>query len=170
MRAERLVVDGAWNKGDSGTGYVRFARAFACTLVDPHVRGIRHVAFQWSSAQNRITGGRIEVDVNFHGGYSRYNVVSGTVVAPPRHAPLDRRDHHAAHRPLGPARWAGQPRGRLHAPRHGARRARGSRARRWAVKPGQAVPGEGDLIFPKRAPGENPHALGLGVNPTRCFH
>ncbi len=82
VRGETLVVDGSWNKGDGGTGYVRFARAFRCSLTDPDIRGIRHVAFQWSSSQNRIRGGRIEVDVNFHGGYSRYNVVSGAVVAP----------------------------------------------------------------------------------------
>ena len=62
-------------------------RAFHCTLVAPTVRNIRHVAFQWSSSQNRIREGRIEVDVNFHGGYSRYNVVSATttVAPPPEH-------------------------------------------------------------------------------------
>ena len=83
VRGENVVVDGSWNKGEGGTGYVRFARAFRCSLTDPVIRGIRHVAFQWSSSHNRIRGGRIEVDINFHGGYSRYNVVSGAVVAPP---------------------------------------------------------------------------------------
>lgn len=101
LRIDGLDVDGAWNKGAGGTGYVRFARAYRCTLSGATVRGIRHVAFQWSAAYNTVVGSRLYVDVNFHGGFSRYNVVSGTVVAPPPShpwAPVVKTD--------GDARWA----------------------------------------------------------------
>lgn len=83
LAMDGLNVDGAWNKGAGGTGYVRFARAYRCTLANATVRNIRHVAFQWSAAYNTITNSRLFVDVNFHGGFSRYNVVTGTTVSPP---------------------------------------------------------------------------------------
>lgn len=83
LAIDGLNVDGAWNKGAGGTGYVRFARAYRCTMTNATVRGIRHVAFQWSAAYNTITNSRLFVDVNFHGGFSRYNVVTGTTINPP---------------------------------------------------------------------------------------
>ena len=63
-------------------GYVRFARSYESSLERSRVRGIRHVTFQWSAAGNRIERSRIEVDVNFHGGFSRDNEVVASVVAP----------------------------------------------------------------------------------------
>lgn len=70
-----LVVDGAWNKGKGGTGYVRFARSFYSTLQNSTVKGIRHITLQWSSAYNFIENVQTEVDINFHGGYSHDNRV-----------------------------------------------------------------------------------------------
>jgi len=81
--ATRVHVHGAWNKGTGGTGYVRFARAWACELRDSTVEGVRHVAFQWSAARNRISGSVLRVDVNFHGGLSHHNRVEGTTIKPP---------------------------------------------------------------------------------------
>lgn len=83
LNMDGLDVNGAWNKGAGGTGYVRFARAYRCTLTRATVRNIRHVAFQWSAAYNTISNSRLFVDVNFHGGFSRYNVVTGTSITPP---------------------------------------------------------------------------------------
>lgn len=81
-----LLVDGAWNKGKGGNGYIRFARSFHCVFQKSTVRGIRHIALQWSSAYNRISDLRTEVDINFHGGYSHDNRVQGILFAlPTRH-------------------------------------------------------------------------------------
>ena len=87
LRVNNVSVDGAWNKGEGGTGYVRIARAYRCDLSNLTVRNIRHVAFQWSAAYNTIRNSRLFVDVNFHGGYARYNVVTGTSVTPPASHP-----------------------------------------------------------------------------------
>ncbi len=87
VESERVVVNGAWNKGAGGTGYVRFSQAQRCTLRDADIRGIRHVVFQWGASHNRIVSSRLYVDVNFHGGFSRYNRVERTIVAPPPQHP-----------------------------------------------------------------------------------
>jgi glycosyltransferase Alg8 len=80
------VLDGAWNKGDGGSGYLRIARSYRGTVEGCTVRGIRHIALQWSSAFNRIRNVASEVDVNFHGGYSHDNTVDDVRFAiPPEH-------------------------------------------------------------------------------------
>jgi glycosyltransferase Alg8 len=78
------VLDGAWNKGDGGSGYLRIARSYHGTVEGCTVRGIRHIALQWSSAFNRIRNVASEVDVNFHGGYSHDNSVEDMRFAIPR--------------------------------------------------------------------------------------
>ncbi|MGE4242336.1 glycosyltransferase [Ramlibacter sp.] len=78
------VLDGAWNKGDGGSGYLRIARAFHGKVEGCKVRNIRHIAVQWSSAFNRIENVDSEVDVNFHGGYSHHNEVHDVRFAIPR--------------------------------------------------------------------------------------
>ncbi len=87
VESARVVVNGAWNKGGGGTGYVRFSQAQRCTLRDADIRGIRHVVFQWGASHNRIVGSRLYVDVNFHGGFARYNRVERTLVDPPAQHP-----------------------------------------------------------------------------------
>ena len=84
VRAAHLLIDGAWNKGKGGNGYVRFARCYNCELTDSEVRNVRHLAFQWSAANNRVLRSRIYTDVNFHGGYSRDNAVLDSEVRPPK--------------------------------------------------------------------------------------
>jgi glycosyltransferase Alg8 len=68
------VLDGAWNKGDGGSGYLRIARSYRGEVAGCTVRNIRHIALQWSSAFNRIERVDTGVDLNFHGGYSHHNV------------------------------------------------------------------------------------------------
>ncbi len=81
-----LVVDGAWNKGRGGSGYIRFARTFHSALRQSTVRGIRHITLQWSSAYNLIDTVSTEVDINFHGGYSHDNRVQNILFdIPERH-------------------------------------------------------------------------------------
>jgi glycosyltransferase Alg8 len=79
-------LDGAWNKGDGGAGYLRIARSYRGLVSGCEVRNIRHIALQWSSAFNRLDNIDTEVDVNFHGGYSHDNVASNMRSAvPPEH-------------------------------------------------------------------------------------
>jgi glycosyltransferase Alg8 len=78
-------LDGAWNKGDEGSGYLRIARSYRGLVSGCEVRNIRHIALQWSSAFNRLENIDTEVDVNFHGGYSHDNVVLVRSAVPPQH-------------------------------------------------------------------------------------
>ncbi len=70
-----LVVDGAWNKGPGGSGYVRLARSYHNLITDSTIAGIRHLTVQWSASGNRIEQIAAGVDVNFHGGFSHHNRV-----------------------------------------------------------------------------------------------
>lgn len=87
IQASGLHIDGSWNKGTGGNGYVRFSRAFQCGLRDSVIENIRHLAFQWSSAGNVVSDSLIRVDVNFHGGYSHHNTVRNCRVEPPKDHP-----------------------------------------------------------------------------------
>lgn len=102
VTAKRLRIDGAWNKGKGGHGYVRFARSHGCELVDSEVRNIRHLAFQWLASDNVVRDCILETDVNFHGGYSRDNVVTGSRVEPPATHPWGA----VTRMPEGGADWA----------------------------------------------------------------
>jgi glycosyltransferase Alg8 len=95
------VLDGAWNKGDGGSGYLRIARSYRGTVEGCRVRGIRHIALQWSSAFNTLRDIASEVDVNFHGGFSHDNTVQDVRFAIPR-------EHHwgPVFRTPPDARWA----------------------------------------------------------------
>ncbi|MGB1092926.1 MAG: hypothetical protein ACPGYX_12440, partial [Oceanobacter sp.] len=76
--AVQLTVKGAWNKGAYGNGYVRFDKAFNSRIDESDISEIRHLTFQWSSANNRVDNSRLGVDVNFNGGYTSNNQVSNT--------------------------------------------------------------------------------------------
>jgi glycosyltransferase Alg8 len=80
------LLDGAWNKGDGGSGYLRIARSYHGLVEGCTVRNIRHIALQWSSAYNRIRDSASEVDINFHGGFDHHNQVERVRFAvPPAH-------------------------------------------------------------------------------------
>lgn len=71
--ATGIRVDGAWNKGKGGNGYVRLARAYSCVLSHSRIDHIRHLVIQWSSAWNTVEDLDLGVDVNIHGGYPHHN-------------------------------------------------------------------------------------------------
>ena len=81
------TLDGAWNKGDGGSGYLRIARSYRGTVADCSVRNIRHIALQWSSAFNTIERVQSAVDLNFHGGYAHHNVARDMQFAIPAQHP-----------------------------------------------------------------------------------
>lgn len=80
-------LDGAWNKGDQGNGYLRIARSYRGVVSGCEVRNIRHIAVQWSSAFNRLENLYTEVDINFHGGYSHHNSAVAIRSAVPQQHP-----------------------------------------------------------------------------------
>jgi glycosyltransferase Alg8 len=95
------LLDGAWNKGDGGSGYLRIARSYRGTVEGCQVRNIRHIALQWSSAFNQLRNIDSEVDVNFHGGFSHHNTVQDVRFAIPREHPWG-----PVFTTPGDARWA----------------------------------------------------------------
>lgn len=100
--ASNLNVLGAWNKGGKGSGYIRFSRAFKCSLRDSFVKDIRHITLQWSSAYNVFEGIRSWVDFNIHGGYPHHNLITGiTFTIPPEHKwePITQTPHDAGWAP-----------------------------------------------------------------------
>lgn len=79
-------INGAWNKGDKGHGYLRIARSYHGLVTECDIRNIRHITLQWSAAYNRLQNLYTEVDINFHGGYSHHNTVENvTSKIPERH-------------------------------------------------------------------------------------
>lgn len=75
-------LEGAWNKGGGGNGYLRLARTVRGRFSDIRVRGLRHVTFQWSSHHNAMVGLDSDSDVNFHGGFAHHNHVETTRLRP----------------------------------------------------------------------------------------
>lgn len=71
-----LFVDGAWNKGKGGMGYVRIARTFFSNFSNIIAKNIRHFTIQWSSAYNHFSKLKLYVDLNLHGGYPHHNTIT----------------------------------------------------------------------------------------------
>ena len=86
-RAQNLVIDGSWNKGKRGHGYVKLARTFHTHFIDSEVNHIRHIVLQWSSAFNVLENLTVGVDINLHGGYAHDNVVRNITFAIPENHP-----------------------------------------------------------------------------------
>lgn len=86
VNIQDLFIDGAWNKGKKGNGYLRMARTYHSKLDDITVLNIRHIAIQWSSAYNLLTNIRSNVDINFHGGFTHDNLIrEAHIVIPKQH-------------------------------------------------------------------------------------
>ncbi|MBI2771329.1 MAG: glycosyltransferase [Burkholderiales bacterium] len=83
----QCTLDGAWNKGGEGNGYLRIARSYRGLVTGCNVRNIRHIALQWSSAFNRLEDIDTGVDVNFHGGYAHDNTATDIASAIPAQHP-----------------------------------------------------------------------------------
>ena len=77
--AKNMYINGAWNKGKKGNGYVRFARAFSSSITDSTIKNIRHLTLQWSSANNLLKNLDMQVDINLHGGYSHDNNIENII-------------------------------------------------------------------------------------------
>jgi len=77
--AQNLYVNGSWNKGKKGNGYIRFSRAFSSKITDATVKNMRHLTIQWSSANNIFKNLQMGVDINLHGGYAHDNTIENIV-------------------------------------------------------------------------------------------
>lgn len=78
-QARQLDINGAWNKGKSGNGYVRISRSHHNKFSDSRIKNIRHITLQWSSSFNELSYLQSGVDINFHGGYSHDNKVHNII-------------------------------------------------------------------------------------------
>ncbi len=84
--ARKLFVNGAWNKGKGGNGYIKLSRTYHSRFEDSEVVHIRHIVLQWSSAFNTLRSIRSGVDINLHGGYTHDNEIAEvTFSIPERH-------------------------------------------------------------------------------------
>lgn len=101
LKANNIRIDGAWNKGDKGRGYLKLAMSHYCELNQIRVSNIRHIAIQWGASYNLINGLYSEVDINFHGGFSQHNKVKGASFAIPKEHPWP-----AVYRTPNDAKWA----------------------------------------------------------------
>ena len=81
--AERLRIEGSWNKGTKGSGYIKLSRAYFCRLSELDVKDIRHIVIQWSSSHNVLRNILSEVDINFHGGGEHNNQIINTSIKLP---------------------------------------------------------------------------------------
>lgn len=70
-------IDGSWNKGKGGHGYLRFSKIDDSLLENNTVRNVRHLAIQWSSSGNIVRNNNLSCDINLHGGWERNNWVVG---------------------------------------------------------------------------------------------
>ena len=86
VKIKNLKVFGSLNKGKGGNGYVRFSKTHKSVLEHCYIEGIRHLTFQWASSRNVVRNCTLKVDVNFHGGFERFNkVISSEIIIPKEH-------------------------------------------------------------------------------------
>lgn len=76
-------LDGAWNKGKGGNGYLRGSRVWDSVFAGNTMRNLRHFTFQWSASGNVAIGNSSDADLNLHGGYERNNLFELNEVATP---------------------------------------------------------------------------------------
>ncbi|MDI2129626.1 hypothetical protein [Yinghuangia seranimata] len=77
------VLEGAWNKGKGGNGYLRGSRVWDSLYAGNTSRGLRHFTFQWSASGNVVIGNSFDSDLNLHGGWERNNLFELNKVAVP---------------------------------------------------------------------------------------
>ncbi len=81
------IIDGSWNKGKGGHGYIRLSKLNDSIVENNTVRNVRHLAIQWSSSDNIIRGNDLNCDINLHGGWERNNYIINNV----SHLPYEHR-------------------------------------------------------------------------------
>jgi hypothetical protein len=67
-------LDGSWNKGKGGNGYLRGSRVWDSLYAGNTSRNLRHFTFQWSASGNVAIGNDFDSDMNLHGGWERNNL------------------------------------------------------------------------------------------------
>ncbi len=72
---ENLYINGSWNKGKKGNGYLRIARTYYSVLRNSVIKNIRHVTLQWSASGNHLYNLLLGVDINLHGGFAHDNQI-----------------------------------------------------------------------------------------------
>lgn len=83
-----VTLDGAWNKGKGGNGYLRGSRVWDSLYAGNVSRSLRHFTFQWSASGNVVIGNDFDSDLNLHGGWERRNLFErNTVRVPFEHTP-----------------------------------------------------------------------------------
>lgn len=88
IQIENSVFQGAWNKGAGGNGYFRCSRLWDGLIHNNTLQDLRHITMQWSASGNVVIGNHLDCDVNFHGGWERYNLIEqNTSRVPVSHAP-----------------------------------------------------------------------------------
>ncbi|GIG66546.1 cellulose binding domain-containing protein [Phytomonospora endophytica] len=80
------TLNGSWNKGKGGNGYLRGSRVWDSIYAGNTTRGLRHFTFQWSASGNVVIGNDFDSDLNLHGGWERHNLFElNTVTVPYDH-------------------------------------------------------------------------------------
>ncbi|MGH3460334.1 MAG: discoidin domain-containing protein, partial [Kribbellaceae bacterium] len=88
LQIQGNYLDGAWNKGKGGNGYLRGSRVWDSVYAANVIRGLRHLTLQWSSSGNVVIGNDMDADLNLHGGWERRNLFElNTVRLPYEHRP-----------------------------------------------------------------------------------
>lgn len=73
------ILDGSWNKGGGGHGYVQFSGSY-CLMYNTSVKKMRHIAIQNQYCKyNVFYQNNVEQDFNFHNADAGYNLVEQNV-------------------------------------------------------------------------------------------
>lgn len=110
LQIEDSVFEGSWNKGAGGNGYFRFSRVWDSLIQGNTLHNLRHLTLQWSASGNVVTGNVLNCDLNFHGGWERYNLVEQNLARVPReHAPNPSENWYPIWWATGPkaGKWSG---------------------------------------------------------------
>jgi hypothetical protein len=69
------TLNGSWNKGAGGNGYLRISKAWNCLIENNSLANLRHLTLQWSASTNVVRGNTTSADINLHGGWERLNLI-----------------------------------------------------------------------------------------------
>jgi phage-related protein len=72
-------LDGSWNKGAGGNGYLRISKAGSCLIQRNTLRNLRHLTLQWSASGNVVKQNNLTMDLNLHGGWERFNLLENNI-------------------------------------------------------------------------------------------
>ncbi|GAB3921422.1 hypothetical protein GCM10029976_008450 [Kribbella albertanoniae] len=83
IQVQESHLDGSWNKGKGGNGYLRGSRVWDSLYGYNTTRNLRHFTFQWSASDNVAIGNDFDSDLNVHGGWERRNLFENNTVRIP---------------------------------------------------------------------------------------